>query len=40
MSWYDGGHGQADVMEVRRKIVKRIWHSRSRWIIMAEGLNE
>lgn len=28
-SLYVGGHGQADVMDVKRKSVKRIWRRRS-----------
>lgn len=31
ISLYDGGHGQAEVMEVRRKKVNRMWLSRSCW---------
>ena len=40
MSLYEGGHGQAEVMEVRRNTVKRIWLSRSRWIMMGEELEK
>lgn len=40
ISLYDGGDGHAEVMEVRRKRVKRIWLSRSCWIIMIDELNE
>ena len=29
ISLYDGGHGQAEVMDVRRKNVKSIWLSRN-----------
>ena len=39
-SLYDGGHGQAEVMEVRRKSVKRIWLSRNRWNMTSEELKE
>ena len=34
ISLYDGGHGQAEVIEVRRKSVKRRWLSRNRWTMM------
>lgn len=40
ISLYDGGHGHAEVMERRRKNVKRIWLSRSRWIMVDGEQNE
>ena len=40
ISLYDGGHGHAEAMERRRKNVKRIWLSRSRWIMVDGELNE